>query len=197
MAKVDKTMTAMVQTVRKDRTSFMITETDGTEQWFRLGGTADGCPEKGMIVRIGYNVSPGNDEYPDPTYWCNSWTNTNGSTPTSEPNPYEAKAQEIEQAESAQGAAAAPSGNIRRFDTNDAISMAVCIKAVVDAQVSNQSTLASVPDIDPAVFTITPTTIAEDAEMLFQMVFVLGHPQVTVSEPVPQDDVPMGEYTGP
>lgn len=197
MARVDKTMTAMVQTVRKDCTGFMITETDGKDLWFRLGQRSEGCPDKGMVVRIDYNVSPGNEEYPNDTYWANAWTETrNGGTPTSEPNPYEAKAQEIEQQEEAERRLTAadvfPSSHekpptVRRFETNDAISMAVCIKAVVEAQVANLGAVGHNPTVDPLALFITSESIASDAEALYQRVFVYGpDANATQQEPLPE-----------
>ena len=191
-------MTAMVQTVRKDLTGFMITETDGKDLWFRMGNRAEGCPEKGQIIRIEYNVSPGNEEYPNDTYWANGWVTTkNGGTPTSEPNPYEAKAQEIEQQEAAYrqltGADMGESSHerpVRRFETNDAISMAVCIKAVVETLLGNLAAAVSHPEVDSMALVITPAKIASEAEDLYQRVFVYGPegnaPPAQQDEPLPE-----------
>ena len=105
MAKVDKTMTAMVLEVLSNRDGkaygFKVPMTDGIIQQFTLGNRAVGCPEQGMIVRIEFNIQPAGEGYEDrgDTYWCNSWVNTNGGTPTSEPNSYETQAQRIEQQE--------------------------------------------------------------------------------------------------
>ena len=202
MAKVDKTMTAMVQTVRKDGTGFMITETDGKDLWFRLGQRSEGCPDKGMVVRIDYNVSPGNEEYPNDTYWANAWTETrNGGTPTSEPNPYDTQAQRIEQQEEAErrltAADAFPSSHekpIRRFETNDSISMAVCIRWVTEAQLGNLAAAVSQPDVDAMAMTITAESIAKHAEELYQRVFVYGPTPDVNPPPAQQDASPWPEH---
>lgn len=192
----DKTLTARVARVRNDLMGFMVMMGDGSEQWFRLGNRAEGCPDQDMEIRIQYNVSPGNDEYPDPTWWCNEWVSTrNGAqpeppTPTSEPNPYEAKAQEIEAAEQAQGAAPAHSGAIRRFETNESIAMQVCIKAVVEAQMANLSAAVSSQHDEAMTMLLTPEAIAGEAEELYQRVFL--------APLVDQDDgdEPEREYRG-
>ena len=202
----DKTLTAMVQEVLTSREGrvygFKVVMGDGTSQKFTLGNRVESCPPQGTSIRISYNVTPGNDEYPDPTWWCNTWEDTNsaasGTTPTSEPNPYEAqgrridakldayeaKARELEAQEQAQNAAP-----IRRFDKEESISMAVCIRWVTEAQIANLAAAVSHPETDSRSLTITPQTITLDAEALYQAVFVIGSSQEPVgdgSDPGPE-----------
>ena len=194
----DKQITALVQVVSEDKKTFKILMGEGQDQWFRIGGKAFGCPERGMTIRITYNVSPGNEQYPSPTFWCNTWQDTDSpasGTPTSEPNPYEAKAQELEAVEQAQSAAPA---NIRRFETNESISMAVCIKAVTEGLLGNLAAAVSHPDVDSMSMTVTPESIAENAEALYQAVFVAGPPQPRVpGEGVAPPDVGPDGDPGP
>ncbi len=174
MAKVDKTMTAMVQEVLRNREGkaygFKVAMNDGIIQKFTLGQRSEGCPSQGTVVRIQYNVSPGNEEYPDPTYWCNAWTNTNGGSP------HEVQAERIEQQEAdyepVERTQAQPP--VRRFETNDSISMAVCIRWVTEAQLGNLAAAVSQPDVDAMSMTISPVSIAREAEALYQRVFVYG-----------------------
>ncbi len=210
MAKQDQTMTAMVQRVRDDGTGFMINMNDNSEQWFKLGQSAVGCPIRGDTVRITYNVSSpkrGYEQYGD-TYWCNSWTNTIGATPTSQP--YEQKAQELEREVGAVVRSAAATlrddaDAMRRFDTNGSIAMQVCIKAVTEALIANLGAVGHNPQADPLGFLITPAAIATDAELLYETIFVHGGrvadaitgERDIVREDGTMDDAPLPEDTGP
>ena len=202
------TITGYVSSTAKDGGSFQLEAAQGhdwdipnSQQWFRIGkdqrsGEPNAqCPEWKSTVRVTYNISPGTAKYPNATYWANLVTSPNG-TPTSEPNPYEAKAQEIEAAEQAYNAA--HSGAIRRFETNESIAMQVCIKAVVEAQLGNLSAGVSHPDVDAMSMMITPESIAGEAETLYQLVFVTGPvlsgAGINVPSQIPQDDAPLPEH---
>ena len=206
MAK-DKTMTAVVLEVLSTREGkpygFKVPMNDGTVQKFTLGLRADGCPKQGMIVRIEFNTQPGNEEYPDETYWCNEWTNTNGASLP--PDAYERKAQEIDAQEAALGntmMAEQPPATIRRFGKEEAIQMEVCIKAVTEALIANLGAVGHNPEADPLGFMITPAAIANDAELLYQTIFVHGgrvaeEAAMNAPEGPPQDAAPLPVNTGP
>ncbi len=71
----DNELRTTVQAVRKNLKGFMAI-VDEREQWFTLSTQGDvQCPEKGADIIIKYNISPGNDQYPEPTYWANEVLN--------------------------------------------------------------------------------------------------------------------------
>ena len=84
----DNELRVIVATVKKDRTAFkvQIGEANGSvhDQWFNLStqGEQVVCPNQGDDIIVGYNVSPGTTEYPNPTYWANSIRSANGADET-------------------------------------------------------------------------------------------------------------------
>ncbi len=163
--KPDLKVQATVAAVRKDETGFMA-NVDGEERWFKLSTqNTPACPSRGQDILISYNISPGNDQYPDPTYWANvildpKLVEQNGDGDV-HPD-WEAGAQRVD----ATNAAAEKAQPIKADPMGSSIEWQVCIK---EASANARANLEHAPTFfkDETRVPIASADVVAEARVLF------------------------------